>query len=112
MYAIVEAGGKQYKVAVGDTIDVEKLESQPGDKVELDRVLMIEDGDSTKLGQPLVGGAKVVATVVGPVKGPKIRIFKYRPKLRYRRTLGHRQGYTRLSIDKILKGRSATRKKD
>jgi len=111
VYAIVETGGKQYKVAVGDTIDVEKLPVQSGDKVELDRVLMVQDGDKTKVGNPLVNGAKVVATVVGPIKGPKIRILKYKPKIRYRRTSGHRQNYTRLSIDKILKGRAAARKK-
>jgi len=111
VYAIVETGGKQYKVAVGDTIDVEKLPVQSGDKVELDRVLMVQDGDKTKVGDPLVKGAKVVATVVGPIKGPKIRILKYKPKIRYRRTSGHRQNYTRLSIDKILKGRAAARKK-
>ncbi len=111
MYAIVETGGKQYKVAVGDTIDVERLPVQAGDKVELDRVLMVQDGDKTKVGNPLVKGAKVVATVVGPIKGPKIRILKYKPKIRYRRTSGHRQNYTRLSIDKILKGRGAARKK-
>ena len=111
VYAILETGGKQYKVAVGDTIDVERLPIQAGDKVELDRVLMVQDGDKTKVGTPLVKGAKVVATVVGPVKGPKIRILKYKPRIRYRRTSGHRQNYTRLSIDKILKGRSAARKK-
>jgi len=111
VYAIVETGGKQYRVAIGDTIDVETLPGQPGDQVELGRVLMVKDGDQIKVGQPEVSGAKVVATIVAPVKGPKIRIFKYKPKVRYRRTLGHRQRYTRLSIDKILKGRGSTRGK-
>lgn len=111
MYAIVETGGKQYKVAVGDTIDVERLPAQAGDKVELDRVLMVQDGDKSKIGNPLIKGAKVVATVVGPIKGPKIRILKYKSGNRYRRTSGHRQNYTRLSVDKILKGRGGTARK-
>lgn len=100
MYAVVESGGKQYRVAVGDVIEVEKLNASDGDEVVLDRVLMI-GGDSVKVGAPLVEGAKVTAKVVGSGKHPKILVFKYKPKKNYRRRFGHRQPYTKLEITKI-----------
>lgn len=102
MYAVVETGGKQYKVSAGDTVDVEKLPFEVGEKIELDRVLLVADGDEVRVGQPTVEGAKVLATVTDHVKGPKIIVFKYKPKERYRRKKGHRQAYSRLMIDEIV----------
>ncbi len=102
MYAVVETGGKQYKVSAGDTVDVEKLPYEVGEKIELDRVLLVADGDEVRVGQPTVEGAKVLATVTDQVKGPKIIVFKYKPKERYRRKKGHRQAYSRLMIDEIV----------
>ncbi|MCD6519798.1 MAG: 50S ribosomal protein L21 [Anaerolineae bacterium] len=101
MYAIIETGGKQYKVAVGQLLDVERLEANVGDTIELDRVLMVADGEDVRVGQPVVEGAKVRATVVEHGKGRKVIVFKYRPKQRYRRKKGHRQEYTRLRIEEI-----------
>ena len=101
MYAIIETGGKQYKVSVGQTIDVELLEASVGDRVELERVLMVAGGDTVQVGQPALGAAKIWATVVEHRRGPKLIIFKYRAKQRYRRKTGHRQHYTRLRIDEI-----------
>ncbi|UCD54559.1 MAG: 50S ribosomal protein L21 [Dehalococcoidia bacterium] len=102
MYAVVETGGKQYKVTPGQTIDVERLDVAEGDTVELDKVLLIVDCDKVTVGQPTVEGAKVVATSQGEGKGEKIIVFKYKSKVRYRRKRGHRQLYTRLLIDKIV----------
>ncbi len=101
MYAVVETGGKQYKVAVGDTIEVEKLAANTGDRIELERVLMVADEGGVRVGQPVLENAKVSATVLGLIKGPKQIIYKYRAKERYRRKTGHRQTYTRLRIDEI-----------
>ena len=103
IYAIIETGGKQYKVTPGQTIDVERLDVAETGKVDLDRVLLIADGDSIVVGTPTVDGAKVVATSQGEGKGKKIIVFKYKPKTRYRKKTGHRQFYTRLAIDKIVK---------
>lgn len=113
IYAVVETGGKQYKVTPGQAIDVERLDVAEGDTVELDKVLLIADGDKVTVGQPAVEGAKVVATSQGDGKGEKIIVFKYKSKVRYRRKKGHRQLYTRLLIDKIvgLKGVSGEPKK-
>ncbi len=102
MYAVVETGGHQYKVIEGEALLVEKLPEEVGARVELDRVLLISSPDGVKIGQPTIEGAKVLATVVEQTKGPKIRIFKYLPRKRYRRRRGHRQTYTRLRIEKIL----------
>jgi large subunit ribosomal protein L21 len=102
MYAVVETGGKQYKVSAGEMVSVEKLPFEVGDKIELDRVLLVANGEEVRVGQPTVEGAKVLATVTDHVKGPKIIIFKYRPRERYRRKKGHRQAYTRLTIDEIV----------
>lgn len=101
MYAIVRTGGRQFRAEVGQTIDVEKLPYNEGDTVELEEVLLIADEDNTKIGQPLVEGAKVKATVVSQFRGPKIIIFHYKPKKRYRKRGGHRQYYTRLKIESI-----------
>jgi large subunit ribosomal protein L21 len=103
-YAIVQSGGKQYKAIPGEVIQVDKLPVELGKKVTLDEVLFIADGvKKVTIGTPLVKGAKVQATVEGQIKGPKIRVFKYKPKVRYRRRQGHRQRYTLLRIDKIVK---------
>jgi len=101
IYAIIETGGKQYKVAPGQIIDVERLDIAEGDTVELGRVLLIADGEQLTVGKPTINGAKVVAISKGEAKGDKIVVFKYKPKVRYRRKTGHRQLYTKLSIDKI-----------
>ncbi len=100
-YAIVESGGKQYRAVEGSTIEVDRLNAEVGQDVKLDSVLLLVDGDNVSVGGPLVGGARVNATVVNHVKGPKIVIFRYRPKKRYRVKTGHRQQYTRLQINTI-----------
>ena len=100
MYAIVSTGGKQYKVAKGDVIDVEKLDAQPGDKVELD-VLMLNDGESTIVDPAVLADKKVVAEVVDQHKDKKVVIFKFKKRKRYHRTKGHRQNLTKLSIVEI-----------
>jgi large subunit ribosomal protein L21 len=102
IYAIIETGGKQYKVTQGQTIDVERLNAEEGSTVQLDKVLMIADGDKTTVGQPLIEGARVTATVKKNGRGDKIIVFKYKAKVRYRRKNGHRQPFTSLNIDKIL----------
>ncbi len=102
MYAVVRSGTRQYRAEVGGTILVERLPVQVGQQLQLDEVLLVADGEQVEVGRPTVDGAKVVATVVAQEKGPKIRIFKYRPRKRYRRRVGHRQRYTRLRVDKIV----------
>lgn len=101
-YAIVEDGGKQYRVVEGSTIDVDYLaEAEIGDDMDLEKVLLVVNEDQVTVGKPLVEGAVVQAHVVGQVKGPKLVVFKYRPKKRYRVKTGHRQKYTKLFIDSI-----------
>ncbi len=100
-YAIVEDGGKQYKAVEGGTIDVDHFAAEVGEQVDLERVLLLSDDGDVQIGAPLVAGAKVQATVLAQVKGPKIVVFKYKPKQRYRVKSGHRQKYTRLQIDMI-----------
>ena len=102
MYAVVKTGGKQYRVSPGDSVEVEKLPYEVGQQVELDQVLLVANGNGAKIGQPLVEGAKVKATVTRQVKGRKVIVYKYRPSKRYRRKQGHRQNYTRLRIDEIV----------
>lgn len=102
MYAIVDTGGRQHKVVVGETLDVDLLSVPAGEIVTFDRVLLVADGGEVKIGQPTLDGAQVRATVLGEVKGEKIIVFKYKPKLRHRRKTGHRQRYTRLQIDEIV----------
>lgn len=101
MYAVVRSNGKQYKVAAGDEIDLEALGFEAGDPVELGEVLMVVDGESIRIGTPLVEGATVRATVVGQMRGPKIHIFKFKAKKRYRKRMGHKQGFTRVKVDEI-----------
>ncbi|SRR5690554_3426943 len=101
MYAVVETGGKQYRVAQGDTLFVEKLDVTEGDEVVLDRVLLVSKDGEVKVGTPYVEGAKVVAQAVKQGKGKKIIVFKYRAKKNYRKKRGHRQPYTKLEIKAI-----------
>jgi large subunit ribosomal protein L21 len=101
MYAVIKSGGKQYRVREGDTIKVEKLPASEGDKITLDEVLMVADGDKVKVGTPHVKGASVSATVKSQGRGPKIRIIKLKRRKHYRRQAGHRQAYTELAITGI-----------
>ena len=101
-YAIVESGGKQYKAVEGSDIVVDRLiDAEPGKKVNLNDVLLFVDDDAVSVGAPFVKGAAVEGTVVGEEKGPKIIVFKYRPKKHYRVKTGHRQVYTRIKVDSI-----------
>jgi len=102
VYAVIETGGKQYKVQEGQLVDVEKLPQAVGETVELDRVLLVSDGETLQVGQPIVKDAKVLATVAQQDKRRKVIIFKYHPRKRYRLKKGHRQPFTRLHIDRIL----------
>jgi len=101
MYAVIETGGKQYRVVPGAVIDVELLGSPEDGAVEFDRVLMVGGGDEVKVGTPEVEGASVRGTLVDAVRGPKIRVFKMKRRKGYRRTNGHRQNLHRVRIDEI-----------
>lgn len=102
MYAVVESGSKQYRVTVGQQIDVESLPAEAGSDIELNRVLLVGgDGAETQVGAPVVNGAKVLATVTEHHRGEKLIIFKMKAKKRYRRKAGHRQELTRLTITDI-----------
>ncbi len=108
MYAVIKTGGKQYRVAKDDVIVVERLAGTAGDKIELDQVLMLDDGKGPTLGTPLVDGARVAATVLDQSRGDKIIVFKKKRRKNYRRTMGHRQYLTVLRITDILaKGKKA-----
>jgi len=103
MYAIVETGGKQDRVRPGDTIAVERLAGEPGETLDLERVLLVGgDGDETRLGTPALDGAVVRAEVIEHGRGEKIIVFRYKSKVRYRRRTGHRQALTRLRITDIV----------
>ena len=102
MYAVIETGGKQYRVAAGDTIEVERLRAEAGSQIEIDRVLMVAGDTGVAIGTPVVTGARVVATVTEHLRGPKLTIFKFKAKKRYRRKTGHRQQVTRLRITDIV----------
>lgn len=101
-YVILESGGKQYKAAEGEAIEVDLLPVEAGQSVDLDAVLLLVDGEKVSVGTPTVAGVRVKTTVVDHVKGPKVVVFKYRPKKRYRVKNGHRQQYTRLKVESIL----------
>ena len=108
MYAVIETGGKQYRVEVGTELEVELLDAKAGDAIKLDRVLLVADGEQASIGTPLVTGASVSAEVVRQDRGPKVISFKYRPKARRRVKKGHRQDYLLLRItDVVLNGKSA-----
>ena len=100
MYAVVRTGGKQIRVSPGDIVDLDLLEGEPGAEIELAEVLLV-GGDELRVGNPLVAGAKVLAKIEGDSAGPKIRIFKYKRRKRYRLTKGHRQHFTRVRIESI-----------
>ena len=102
MYAVIETGGKQYKVENGDVVFVEKLEATEGSKVELDKVLLISNDGNLSTGKPYVDGAKVEATVLEQGKGKKIIVFKYKAKKNYRKKQGHRQPFTKVKVGKIV----------
>ena len=101
MYAVIETGGKQYRVSPGQTVEVELLPAEPGTSIELDRVLLLSNDGSTTVGKPVVDGAKVVGTVAREGRGQKVFVFKYKSKKRYRHALGHRQDFTYLVITDI-----------
>ena len=101
MYAVIETGGKQYRVNQGDVIKVEKLTAEVGQKVDFDRVLLVGEGSDVKVGSPVVEGASVSGTVVEQDRQRKIVVFKMKRRKNYRRKQGHRQDYTGVLIDKI-----------
>jgi len=105
IYAIIEIGGKQYKVAPKQTLEVELLDVPEGDIVELDKVLFIGEDKNTLVGNPIIKGAKVVATSLGETKGEKVIVFRYKSKVRYRSKRGHRQTYTKILVNEIVKGK-------
>jgi len=101
MYAVIRTGGKQYSVAAGDTLEVEKLAGEIGEELTLSDVLLVAKGDTVMVGTPIVDGATVTAKITGQYRGEKIIVFKYRPKKRIRVRKGHRQYLTRLHIEAI-----------
>jgi large subunit ribosomal protein L21 len=100
-YAIVESGGKQYRAEEGSIIEVDLLPNQEGEQIVLENVYLVSNDGSITVGTPVVKGAKVITKVVTHFKGPKLIVFKYRPKKHYRVKTGHRQQYTRLQIEAI-----------
>jgi large subunit ribosomal protein L21 len=112
MYAVVSSGGKQYRVEPGNTLLMERLASLPGGSILFDRVLLIGEGDEVTVGTPVVAGASVSGTVLGEELGPKLVIFKFKQKVKYRRRTGHRQHLLRVRIDEIhAEGRPKARAK-
>lgn len=104
MYAVIQTGGKQYRVAPGDVIEVEKLPVDEGAEVTFDLVLLVGSESETRVGQPVIEGARVVARVVKNGRAPKVLVFKIKRRKNYRRKQGHRQAFTRLSIQDIQVG--------
>lgn len=104
MHAVIRTGGKQYRVAEGDILRVEKLDAEAGNQVELDEVLLVADGDDVAIGTPLVDGGKVTTQVRGHGRGEKIDVIKFKRRKKYRRKQGHRQDYTELEVTGISKG--------
>ena len=101
MYAIVETGGKQFRVSEGDVIRTDLIETEVGSSVTFDRIVLAADGDDVTIGTPLVSGASVTGTVLRQAQDKKILVFKYKPKKRVRKLNGHRQRYAEVRIDKI-----------
>ncbi|HZV97542.1 MAG TPA: 50S ribosomal protein L21 [Methylophilaceae bacterium] len=101
MYAVIKTGGKQYRVAAGDKLKVEKLVGDVGSDITIDQVLMVADGDNVTIGAPVIKGASVTAKVVSHGRGDKVMIFKFRRRKHYRKTQGHRQDFTEIQIDTI-----------
>jgi large subunit ribosomal protein L21 len=104
MYAVIRAGGKQYRVAEGDTLKIEKIAADEGASVELDQVLMVADGDEVKVGTPILEGSKVTATVKAQGRAKKIKIIKFRRRKHHLKRQGHRQWFTELTITGISAG--------
>lgn len=104
MYAVIQTGGKQYRVAEGDSLKVEKLAAEAGTDIELDKVLMVADGDRVMVGKPFLEGSKVLARVVTTGRGPKVRILKFRRRKHHLKRAGHRQAYTELTVTSISLG--------
>lgn len=102
MYAVVQTGGKQYRLGVGDNVRVEKLAGELGEVVELPQVLVIGDGEKVSIGDPVVAGASVKAEIVSHGRDKKIRVFKMKRRKKYRRTQGHRQSFTQLRVTEII----------
>lgn len=100
MYAVIKAGGKQQKVTPGDEIQIELVEGDAGDKVTFEPVLVVDDGGTAHVGKALAGSS-VTGTIAGEAKGPKVRVFHYKPKTGYRKTAGHRQQYSVITIDAV-----------
>ncbi|MBU0515339.1 MAG: 50S ribosomal protein L21 [Proteobacteria bacterium] len=101
MYAVIEQGGKQYRVHPGDVVRLERLDGRPGDELTLDRVLMVNDEGDLKVGRPLVEGASVSGTILEQHRAKKIIVYKYKRRKKYRRKQGHRQHYTAVKIQAI-----------
>lgn len=101
MHAIVKTGGKQYKIAEGDILRVEKLAGEVGTPITFDQVLLVSDGETTTIGKPVVENAMVSGTIIEQGRGKKILVFKYKRRKRYRRKQGHRQAFTSVMIDSI-----------
>ena len=101
MYAVIKSGGKQYKVAAGEKLKIEQIPTQVGEKISLDQVLMVSQGDKVSVGAPLVNGAVVSATVLGHGRADKVKIFKMRRRKHYQKRQGHRQNFTEVVIDEI-----------
>lgn len=104
MYAIIETGGKQYKIRQGDVLRVEKLDVEAGQSIEITKVLALGSEDGLAVGRPFIDGAKVIIKVLEHGKGDKILVFKYKPKKKYRRMRGHRQPYSKVLVDEIIAG--------
>ena len=107
MYAVIETGGKQYRVREGDTLRVEKLAAEEGAKIQFDKVLMVGEGEGANVGMPYVSGVKVSATVTAHGRGDKIKVVKFKRRKNYLRRHGHRQDYTEVTINKIAGGAKA-----
>ncbi len=101
MCAIIQTGGKQYKVTEGSVLKIEKLNAEPGDRLTLDQVLMVSDDNEVRIGNPLVANAQVIATVLEQGRDKKVVVFKYKRRKNYRRKQGHRQPYTKIKVEKI-----------
>jgi large subunit ribosomal protein L21 len=104
MYAVIQTGGKQYRVSQGDTLRVEKLGAEEGASIDIDKVLMVADGDNVTVGTPYVDGGKVTATVKSQGRGKKVKIVKFKRRKQYLKRQGHRQWYTELEITGISAG--------
>ena len=104
MYAVIKTGGKQYRVAAGDRLNVETLPVEPGNDIEFEHVLMLAEGDAVDVGAPFIAGARVTAKVIEHGRGDKVRIVKFKRRKHYKRQMGHRQNYTRVEITGVARG--------